>query len=176
MVSKRFYYGGYELVILLTDKSPARRHTLRWACQWQGFCPTAAPKALDILFASMRRWLLIFLLALLPLQLSWAAASAYCQHERDTQPEHWGHHENEGRGTDRSHSGEGAQKNSSTQPNAVVGDCAVCHAGWAQHADASTAPAPALARTAQALRVAAQERFASHIADVPVRPDWSLAR
>lgn len=176
MVSKRFYYGGYELVILLTDKSPARRHTLRWACQWQGFCPTDAPKALDILFASMRRWLLIFLLALLPLQLSWAAASAYCQHERDTQPEHWGHHENEGRGTDRSHSGEGAQKNSSTQPNAVVGDCAVCHAGWAQHADASTASAPAPARTAQALRVAAQERFASHIADVPVRPDWSLAR
>lgn len=123
----------------------------------------------------MRRWFLIFLLALLPLQLSWAAASAYCQHERDTQPEHWGHHDSESRGTDRSHSGEGAQKNSSTQPNAVVGDCAVCHAGWAQHADASTEPALAAARIAQAPRMTPAERFASHIADVPVRPDWSLA-
>jgi hypothetical protein len=129
----------------------------------------------DILFASMRRWLLIFLLALLPLQLSWAAASAYCQHERDTQPEHWGHHESESRGTDRSHSGEGAQKNASTQPNAVVGDCAVCHAGWAQHADATGEPMPAIARVAQPLRAMPAERFASHIADVPVRPDWSLA-
>ncbi|SEJ46846.1 hypothetical protein SAMN05216567_105270 [Variovorax sp. OK605] len=131
--------------------------------------------AADILFASMRRWLLIFLLALLPLQLSWAAASAYCQHERDTQPEHWGHHESESRGTDRSHSGEGAQKNASTQPNAVVGDCAVCHAGWAQHADATGEPMPAIARVAQPLRAMHAERFASHIADVPVRPDWSLA-
>jgi hypothetical protein len=134
-----------------------------------------APKAADILFASMRRWLLIFLLALLPLQLSWAAASAYCQHERDMQPEHWGHHDSEGRDTDRSHSGEGAQKNSSTQPNAVVGDCAVCHAGWAQHADASTEPALGAARIAQVPRMTPAERFASHIADVPVRPDWSLA-
>ncbi len=125
----------------------------------------------------MRHWLLVFLLALLPLQLSWAAASAYCQHERDTQPEHWGHHDSEVRDTDRdrSHSGEGAQKNASTQPNAVVGDCAVCHAGWAQHADAAAEPASAAAPAAHAPRMAPQERFASHIADVPVRPDVSLA-
>lgn len=123
----------------------------------------------------MRRWLLIFLLALLPLQLSWAAASAYCQHERDTQPEHWGHHESESRGTDRSHSGEGAQKNSSTQPNAVIGDCVACHALCAQHADAAAEPVRTTARVAQAPRATAQERFASHISDVPVRPDWSPA-
>lgn len=123
----------------------------------------------------MRRWFVIFLLALLPLQLSWAAASAYCQHERDAQPQHWGHHESETRGTDRSHSGEGAQKNTSTQPNAVVGDCAVCHAGWAQHADASGEPVPDAAPVAPRFGAAADERFASHIADVPVRPDWSPA-
>ncbi|MFS2098422.1 cation efflux protein, CzcI family [Variovorax sp. Varisp85] len=123
----------------------------------------------------MRRWFLIFLLVLLPFQFSWASASAYCQHERDTQPEHWGHHESETRGTDRSHSGEGAQKNSSTQPNAVVGDCAVCHSGSVQHAEASAEPAKAAARVAPALRATSAERFASHISDVPVRPDWSLA-
>jgi hypothetical protein len=131
--------------------------------------------AVDILLASMRRWLLIFLLALLPLQLSWAAASAYCQHERDTQPEHWGHHESESRGTDRSHSGEGAQKNSSAQPNAVVGDCAACHAGGLQQAESRAECVPAAARTARLLRATQAERFASYIGDVPVRPDWSLA-
>lgn len=123
----------------------------------------------------MRRWFLIFLLVLLPFQFSWASASAYCQHERDTQPEHWGHHESETRGTDRSHSGEGAQKDTSTQPNAVVGDCAVCHFGHAQHTDSLAAPVESAARAAQALRGMPAERFASHISDVPVRPDWSLA-
>jgi cytochrome c553 len=142
---------------------------------FEGPLPECPPQAVDILFASMRRWLLIFLLVLLPFQFSWASASAYCQHERDTQPEHWGHHESETRGTDRSHSGEGAQKNSSTQPNAVVGECAVCHAGYAQHADASVAPVLAAVHVTQALRAMPAERFASHISDVPLRPDWSLA-
>ena len=162
------------MVILLTDEAFTRCHTLRRARRPQGLCPSL-PRAADILFAPMRRWLLIFLLVLLPFQFSWASASAYCQHERDTQPEHWGHHESETRGTDRSHSGEGAQKNSSTQPNAVVGDCAVCHSGSVQHAEASAEPAKAAARVAPALRATSAERFASHISDVPVRPDWSLA-
>ena len=123
----------------------------------------------------MRRWFLILMLFLLPFQLSWAAASAYCQHERDTQPRHWGHHEHETRGTDRSHSGEGAQKNSSTQPNAVVSDCAVCHSGYAQHVEGAQEPVLSVRRAAQPLRAIAAERFDSHISDVPVRPDWSLA-
>jgi cytochrome c553 len=123
----------------------------------------------------MRRWLLIFLLLLLPFQLSWASASAYCQHERDTQSQHWGHHEHETRGTDRSHSGEGAQKNSSTQPNAVVGDCAVCHGGYAQHVDAATEHALDAPPVRQSLRIMPAEHFVSHISDVPVRPARPLA-
>lgn len=141
----------------------------------EGPLPRGPTQAADILFASMRRWFLIFMLALLPFQFSWASASAYCQHERDSRPDHWGHHESETRGTDRSHSGEGAQKNSSTQPNAVVGDCAVCQFGHAQHADALDEPAQSPAHEPQPLRATADERFASHVSDVPVRPDWSLA-
>ena len=140
-----------------------------------GALPGGVPCAVDILFAPMRRWLLIFLLFLLPFQLSWASASAYCQHERDTQPQHWGHHEHETRGTDRSHSGEGAQKNASTQPNAVVGDCALCHSGCAQHVDAAAEPVREVPPVREALRTPAAEHFVSHIADVPVRPARSLA-
>jgi hypothetical protein len=40
----------------------------------------------------MRRWFAIVLLALLPLQFSWAAVSAYCAHEADAQGGHLGHH------------------------------------------------------------------------------------
>ena len=42
----------------------------------------------------MRRWLTVLMLVLLPLQVSWAAASAYCQHEQSvTEMQHLGHHE-----------------------------------------------------------------------------------
>ena len=52
----------------------------------------------------MRRWLLIFLVFLLPLQYSWAMSAAYCAHEQDAQTQHWGHHEHPGNAAeDRSH-------------------------------------------------------------------------
>lgn len=41
----------------------------------------------------MRRWLAIFLLTLLPLQFSWAAAAGYCAHESRAQGSHLGHHQ-----------------------------------------------------------------------------------
>ena len=41
----------------------------------------------------MRRWFVILLLALLPLQFSWAAVAAYCGLESDAQALHLGHHE-----------------------------------------------------------------------------------
>lgn len=123
----------------------------------------------------MRRWLLIFLLLVLPFQFSWAASAVYCQHERDAQPGHWGHHEHEpGRSADGSRTDD-AQKSPGTQPNAVLRDCAVCHLGQAQHlppaADRAHAPLP----IEQALRVMPAEQFISHISEVPVPPAWPLA-
>ncbi|QOF76687.1 hypothetical protein [Variovorax sp. 38R] len=123
----------------------------------------------------MRRWLLIFLLFLLPFQYSWAASAAYCLHEGDTRGGHWGHHEDEPRGTDRTHAGDGAKKDSTRQPNAAVGHCIVAHFGQAQHADTAAALPADAPIASQALRAASTERFASHIAEVPVRPDWFLA-
>jgi hypothetical protein len=123
----------------------------------------------------MRRWLLIFLLFLLPFQLSWAASAAYCQHERDSQPGHWGHHEDEPRGTDRTHTGDGAQKNSTTQPNGAVGHCIVGHFGCAQHVDLAAGDSAGAPQRSQVLHAVSEERFVSHISDVPVRPARSLA-
>jgi hypothetical protein len=40
----------------------------------------------------MRRWLSIFLLIVLPLQISWAVAATYCQHETGS-TKHFGHHD-----------------------------------------------------------------------------------
>jgi hypothetical protein len=123
----------------------------------------------------MRRWLLVFLLILLPFQLSWAASAAYCQHERDTQPEHWGHHEDEPRGTDRTHTGDGAKKNTTTQPNGAVAHCIVSHFGCAQHVDVAAGDAADAPQLPQVLQAISEERFVSHISDVPVRPARSLA-
>lgn len=43
----------------------------------------------------MRRWLILFLLSLLPLQVSWAVAATvdYCAHDQDKTAPHFGHHE-----------------------------------------------------------------------------------
>ena len=123
----------------------------------------------------MRRWLLIFLLFLLPFQYSWAASAAYCLHEGDTRGGHWGHHESEPHGTDRTHAGDGAKKDSTRQPNAAVGHCIVAHFGQAQHADTAAALPTEAPIASQVLRAVSTDRFTSHIAEVPVRPDGFLA-
>jgi len=123
----------------------------------------------------MRRWLLIFLLFLLPFQLSWAASAAYCQHERDTQSGHWGHHEDEPRGTDRTHAGDGAKNTTNTQPNAAVGHGIVGHVGCEQHADMAAGDTAGTPQPSQVLHTLPEVRFISHISDVPVRPARSPA-
>jgi hypothetical protein len=124
----------------------------------------------------MRRWLQIFLLFLLPFQFSWAASAAYCQHERDLQPRHWGHHEHEpdanSHGSARA---DDTQKSPATQPNAVLGDCAACHLGHAQHLPAVAEQGQGLPAFARTFRVMRTEHFVSHISEVPVRPARHLA-
>lgn len=43
----------------------------------------------------MRRWLALFLLCLLPLQVSWAVVADYCSHEHGRAAQHFGHHDEE---------------------------------------------------------------------------------
>ncbi|MDQ0035389.1 hypothetical protein J2W30_003154 [Variovorax boronicumulans] len=124
----------------------------------------------------MRRWLLIFLLLLFPFQLSWAVSAAYCQHERDTQPEHWGHHQDEpNNNTDRTHNAGGAKQDTSTQPNGAVGHCIVSHFGAAQHVDMAAGDAVGALLLPQVLHAKTEDRFISHVSEVPVRPARTLA-
>lgn len=73
---------------------------------------------------AMRRWFLIFLVFFLPVQLSWAAAAGYCQHESGATAQHLGHHEHDHAASNTS------ATDDTTKPSGVIdADCAVCHAG-----------------------------------------------
>lgn len=72
----------------------------------------------------MHKWLAILLLVFMPLQLSWAAAASYCQHETSATAKHFGHHEHQHKTVDG--------KDASSDPAKSIGgdpDCASCHAG-----------------------------------------------
>ena len=43
----------------------------------------------------MRRFLVLIMLCLLPLQTSWAMVADYCGHEQDNAAQHFGHHDDE---------------------------------------------------------------------------------
>lgn len=72
----------------------------------------------------MRRWLATFLLVFLPLQLTWAAVSTYCEHENGFAAQHVGHHEHEHMVIDDQPEPADPVKSAGADP-----DCAACHAG-----------------------------------------------
>lgn len=74
----------------------------------------------------MRRFLMIFLLVLMPLQLSWAAMASYCQHESGVAAKHVGHHEHQHK-AQSDQPDEGKTKSLGT----IDGDCGFCHASCA---------------------------------------------
>lgn len=126
----------------------------------------------------MRRWLVLILLALLPLQFSWAAVAGYCQHETTpSEAAHFGHHEHHhhaGGGTtgttpDTDVHADDAEKS----PLGIDSDCAFCHLGALQ---AFTSPVPMAHASAPALMIALQPSLhGSHIPDLPERPDRRIA-
>ena len=67
---------------------------------------------------------MIFLLVLMPLQLSWAAIASYCQHETGAAAKHFGHHDHQHKATDGKETAPDPAKTGGGDP-----DCASCHAG-----------------------------------------------
>ncbi|MCE1239696.1 MAG: hypothetical protein LWW83_07265 [Azonexaceae bacterium] len=113
----------------------------------------------------MRRWVSIFLLIILPLQVSWAAAAVYCQHEAGT-GQHFGHHDHKHQAGD----GESSGKSPSLS---VDNDCAVCHAGCVA---ALTAVGCALPRVEAIDASTLLVRFlASPPGEEPERPNWLIS-
>lgn len=109
----------------------------------------------------MKKFLLILLLAILPLQYSWSVAAVYCQHEA-SKVTHFGHH---------GHAHE-AQADDDGAAKSKHGDCEVCH-----HAVQASVPAADAVLTVApdaAYAPPGALHYHSFIADGPPRPNWSL--
>ncbi|TXI79910.1 MAG: cobalt-zinc-cadmium resistance protein [Cupriavidus sp.] len=109
----------------------------------------------------MRRLLLVFLLLVLPCQMSWAAAARYCQHEAATSANwHIGHHE---------HRHE-AKSEHDKKPVIDI-DCGVCHLASLPLACAALSVESAVARVHAPAR-SVEPNFRSRHTGAPDRPQW----
>lgn len=120
----------------------------------------------------MKRYFLILLLVLLPIQFSWAIAGTYCAHE-EAAATHFGHHEHKHEETTEDGAkGDGKHETKKIQFGLDDGDCDYCH-----HApsNAIAAAAPALAQPGLSAHIRTDSpRYSSHIPDLIPRPDWSF--
>ena len=105
----------------------------------------------------MRRWLTIFLLVFMPLQLSWAA-------------QHFGHHAHQHK-ADVDVDVERADNSSPKANGGIDADCGTCHAGC------STAIFESVSMltlgVASDLHTGRQFRISSHPPSLPERPNWA---
>lgn len=123
----------------------------------------------------MRRWLTIFLLVFLPLQFTWTAAAAYCQHEQESGIGHFGHHEHKHAAStasngDAASDAANGNDNDAPAPGAEHTDCAFCHLSLAKSFGtlAIALPAPVMALPASG-PPAAVDAWLSERID---RPNW----
>jgi hypothetical protein len=111
----------------------------------------------------VKKLFFIFLLIMLPLQSSWAAAASYCQHEQ-TSTTHFGHHSHQHELQDISGD---ASKSASAHS-----DCGYCHLFC--QASFSTAPFNMMLPSGPVQLAATPFHFSSHIPEGPKRPDWRV--
>lgn len=118
---------------------------------------------------SLRRWVVLLVVLVLPFQAVWASASAYCQHETSSsEARHFGHHAHLHQAqTDRSDSSTAEAK------FAVDSDCTVCHATGAAcllpTVSNELSAHRALLRRVQPFSQAAPDSVPSR---APDRPQW----
>jgi hypothetical protein len=113
----------------------------------------------------MRRWLLVFLLVLMPMQLTWAAVSTYCQHESKSSIRHIGHHTHK-------HSGSisGGDGVVSSEVGSLENDCGVCHANCSVAFQSSSQTLRLIAEPVRIVVKAAS--YLAHYQYLPERPQW----
>ena len=127
--------------------------------------PWARYLAVAAKLRKMRRWLLVFLLVLLPLQLTWAAVSTYCQHESKSSIRHIGHHIHKHAGS--LSGGDGVD---SSEVGSLENDCGVCHANCSV---AFHSPSQTLRLNAEPVRIVVKATlYLASYQDLPERPQW----
>lgn len=111
----------------------------------------------------MKRLFLIFLLTMLPLQMSWAVVSDYCEHESGKAAQHLGHHE---------HKHETSNDKQPSKSKLGTGDshCSYCHHCCANIIDTSQPILDLLFDST--LAQFELQRYISPISDGPSRPNW----
>lgn len=118
----------------------------------------------------MKKFFLLLLLFVLPLQMSWAAASAYCLHEEGKAAQHLGHHSHQHKAS----AGDEPQADAGKDLNAKAkahSDCNVCHGiGHAWLPPGASMP---VFDSASLAIDTSSFLYVSHIPDGPKRPDWS---
>ncbi|MFL9879536.1 hypothetical protein PQR63_14150 [Herbaspirillum rhizosphaerae] len=116
---------------------------------------------------AMRRYLIIFLLLLLPLQFSWAAVASYCQHETESSTQHIGHH-----------AADAGSKQDQTPGKKLSesddADCGFCHFSCSKPMNSHAAWQPA-AQDKNSFIPSLPLLYLSHIGESPEEPDWTLA-
>lgn len=115
----------------------------------------------------MRHWLIVLLLAVVPLQLGWAGAAVYCGHESSTAgAKHVGHHEHVHLpGMDSVAS----PINDADLSGAFHADCETCHFGAS--ATLTMAPSGTATLPSAGPCCASSPHYLSHVPAVPERPD-----
>ena len=132
----------------------------------------------------MRRVLAIFLLAMLPLQFSWAAVASYCAHERQASTGHFGHHDHKHHahagsdagpaadaGADLTSSpGEASGVKGDNLPGAMDLDCGHCHGTCSAMLTLPMGLPGALSTALPSVTL--NEAGGAHAPTRPERPQW----
>jgi hypothetical protein len=128
----------------------------------------------------VRRIFVILLLALLPLQFSWAAVASYCGHETQAGVEHFGHHDHQHHDGVNGAVGLNADPVTTSDANRDAGDgkapgamdldCGHCHGTCSMmlNLPAALPGAPSTAHPSATL----DESGGAHAPTRPERPQW----
>lgn len=120
----------------------------------------------------MRRWFAVILLALLPLQFSWAAVANYCGHETGAAAEHVGHHDHasDDYGGKVADPGDKDQTDGPSSSASSV-DCGHCHGFCVGMIDAVSSLGPQAPGSASPSL--GDATLAEHVPAQPERPKWA---
>ena len=118
-------------------------------------------------FLHMHRWILVFMLLVVPFQLVWASAAPYCAHESGVSVDkHFGHHQHTHVAGDEFVS---STDDTGNAAGAHQADCESCHLGSSAFMPSVTAAAETLSHANATTH--RDPRYDSHIPASPQRPD-----